>query len=186
MRKCEICGKPTALNFHFCKTCNEKIKNGEIEKCPHCGAWKEQNAPCPKCGFPFLQEKKGLYPNCKKTVKSYFGKDMMFDSKEEIRIADVIVESGYVFDHDQEYPYPENQSGTRYDFRLLKRDGSDFKVKTFVEVKCNKNKDYTKEILKKKGMCDAHGDKLIYSNECKQSEIIEMLRETIEEIKKEN
>lgn len=186
MRKCEICGKPTALSFHFCRTCNEKIKNGELEKCPHCGEWKESNKPCTKCGFPVLQEKKSLYPNCKKTVKNYFGEDIMFDSKEEIKIANIIVENGYVFDHDQEYPYPENQNGMRYDFRLLKRDRSDFQVKTFVEAKCDKNRDFTQEILKKKEMCDAHGDKLIYSNECKQSEIIEMLRKTIEEIKKEN
>jgi hypothetical protein len=184
MGTCEICGKPTALHFHFCQNCSYKIQTGYLVKCQKCGKWKKKDEVCQECEKKQKTISKSNYPNCKKTVESFFGKEMMFDSKEEIKIAEILIKQGYKFDHDQEYPYKENENGLRYDFKLLKQDGTDFKKRIFIEVKCDKNQDHTKKIIEKQRMCLDNNDDLIYSNKNKEAEILEDLQKAIERIKR--
>jgi hypothetical protein len=157
MGRCKICGKATYLNYPYCRSCYEKIQNEEIKK----------YSP---------------YSNNKKILKRINGKEILFDSKEEVRIAEIIEEEGYKFDYDQNYPYEENQTGKRFDFKLLRPNGEDYKKKIFIEVKCGE-KDYSQEMLEKQKMTLEHGDEFIYSNKCSIDEIIEKLKKAIQSLK---
>jgi hypothetical protein len=182
MSNCEVCGKTTALHYHFCAKCNEKIKNGQIEKCQHCGVWKETNRKCDKCGFPFLENKKHCpYQNCKEEVKKCFGKEIKFASREEAKIAKFIENSGYHFDHDQMYPF-ENMGSKRYDFHLLTNTGTDFKKQIFIEVKCHNPNKYIDQMLEKQRLCLENGAEFIFLDEATENEFNEKLEKTINRI----
>jgi hypothetical protein len=181
MKHCAICGKPIAENYAYSKDCYEKVQKGEIDP----DSLTEPKKKVRSLGQSRGKEtsEKGLYCNCKKQVATFFGKAMLFDSKEEVKIAKIIDENGYYFDHDQEYPYEDNLSGLRYDFRLLRKDGSDFKTRIFIEAKCDKCRDYTDQMLAKQELVYNHGDKFLYSNKNSQEEIEDKLQKLINEIK---
>ncbi|MBR2614975.1 MAG: hypothetical protein IKC71_05225 [Clostridia bacterium] len=46
MGKCQVCGKPTKLNFPLCKEHYELKEQGKIVQCADCGKWNEKDVVC--------------------------------------------------------------------------------------------------------------------------------------------